>query len=153
MVSQTQLCWRYQSLPLRQRYFTSYFKHLKWLAISFCPSVNSDINCLVQDCSISIANALEILQSCTESSNWSFEKLNQYMFCSFLQCSYGEFAALHSVTTAHCPSRVELFPHVNLHDVQHVALHRRGTRSRNRILSLQLETGCRCWYKWTLSLT
>ena len=41
--------WRYQSLTLSHQY---------------------DIDGLVQDCSISIANTLEILQSCTEPSIW-----------------------------------------------------------------------------------
>ena len=33
--------------------------------------IESEIDDLVQDCSVSIANALEILQSCTKPSKWS----------------------------------------------------------------------------------
>ena len=32
--------------------------------------VNADVDGLVQDCSNSIANALELLQSCTKTSMW-----------------------------------------------------------------------------------
>ena len=39
--------------------------------------MNVQINGLVQDCSISIANAQEILQSCTKPSIYDFKKITK----------------------------------------------------------------------------
>lgn len=55
--------------------------------------------------------------------------------------------------TAHHPGGGQLLPHAHLHDLQRVPVHRRGRRSRHRILLLQLEKGSGGGYHRALPLT
>lgn len=43
--------------------------------------------------------------------------------------------------SAHHPSRGQLLPHADLHDVQWISLHRCGSRGRDGLFLLQLEEG------------
>lgn len=54
---------------------------------------------------------------------------------------------------AHHPGGGQLLPHADLHDLQQVPLHRRGSGSGHRILLLQLEKGRGGGYHRALPLT
>ena len=51
--------------------------------VQYCVVLDHDIRGLVQDCSISIANALELLQSCTKPSIWWDRLTAQILMVAF----------------------------------------------------------------------
>ena len=57
-------------------------------------SLSMHINGLVQDCSISIANALEILQSCTKPSIYESLRLNELTLLVLRQESCGKITSV-----------------------------------------------------------
>ena len=95
-------------------------------------AIHYHIDVFVQDCSISIANTLEILQSCTEPSiYWTLSKRLQYLQC----VSNGDTA----VITVSLPEDPTLCAHTFTLSISHIAVVLSESKTRERIISLSPE--------------
>lgn len=74
-----------------------------------------------------------------------------WVLCS--QTADAELPSPPADCAAHHPGRGQLLPHADLHDIQWIPLHSRGSRGRDGLFLLQLEEGGCCGYHRALPLT
>ena len=67
-------------------YFASFLQSLVVYCYYDCDEQICYIDALMEDCSISTANALEILQSCTKPSKWMFYLLERHIDVFMFNC-------------------------------------------------------------------
>lgn len=121
------------------------FPPLKVPAPSVCPPARCFLGPFVFVCSVAlqVSKPGQCFGACSDSSSLVW----------IPQATDAEFPAPLPDGTAHHPGGGQLFPYADLHDLQWLPLHRRGSRRRDRLLPVQLEEGDRGGHHRALSLT